>query len=139
MEQLSPAYFSAIATQTGNIAAFLGGFAATYLATLLTLTKPSRIASITIGCAAIAAICFIISVAAATTLVAMLHPEAPAHIADNGVLLPRVLMALPFALGMCALLGSIGASGWLRSRRTGWTTSIAAGIGLVAILPLIVG
>jgi hypothetical protein len=137
METLSPAYFTALATQSGNIAAFLGGFAATYLATLLTLTRPGRVASITIALAAIAAVSFIVTVAATTTLVAALHPEAPRIVATADLTLPRVLMALPFAIGLYALLASIGVSGWLRSRGTGWATSIAAAMGFVATVPLI--
>jgi hypothetical protein len=49
MEPLSPVYLSAIAAQTGGLSAFLGGFAATFLGTLLALNVKGRTGSLAIG------------------------------------------------------------------------------------------
>lgn len=46
MPELSPAYLSDLATQIGALSAFLGGFAATFLGTLLALGLKGRMAGL---------------------------------------------------------------------------------------------
>jgi hypothetical protein len=43
------------------------------------------------------------------------------------------VLTLSFMLGLYALLVSLGLSGWIRSRATGLTTGIVAGIGLLMV------
>jgi hypothetical protein len=138
MEPLAPAYLSALASQIGGLSAFLGGFAATFLATLLTLGHQGRLMTVTIGFAVTSAIAFILAVVAATTLIAILHPDAPRAIAGASAAMAQNFMTLGFGIGTMALLASLGCSGWTRSRQIGWITSIAAGVGALCILLLTV-
>ena len=137
MEPLSPAYLSDIAAQTGGLSAFLGGFAATFLGTLLAMRARGRVGAVAIGCAAISSIAFIVAVVGSTAAVAGLHPEGPRAGATNmgG---PQVVMTLAFLLGLYALLGAIGLSGWTRSRAAGLTTGIAAAIGVLLVTGMVV-
>ena len=96
MEQLSPAYISALASQLAALSAFLGGFAATFLATLLTLGHQSRLMTITIGFAVTSSVSFIVAVVAATMLTAIYHPAAPAFMAAATASQPRTIMSLGF-------------------------------------------
>jgi hypothetical protein len=122
MTELAPDYLAALAAQIGGLSAFLGGFAATFLALFLTLGKGSRAASVAVVGSALASVAFILAVIAATGLTAALHPHAlPGAITT--VQTSRVAMSLSFLVGMAALLVSIGASGWVRSRAMGLTTS----------------
>jgi hypothetical protein len=133
MDKLAPAYLATLATQIGSLSAFLGGFAATYLATFLALGHASRAASWAIGSAAIAAVGFVIAVIASTMLVAATHPEAPVGaiaLADSA----RLAMGLSFMVALVALLVSLGASGWTRSRAMGRLTSGAASVGVVVVV-----
>ncbi len=139
MNELSPVYLSALAVQIGGLSAFLGGFAATFLGTLLALGLKGRTASLSIGFAVTSAVGFIAAVVASTALVALLHPDAPDAVAEASAAGPRAVMALTFLLGLYALLLSLGLSGWSRSRGTGLTTSIAAGIGIVVVTTMLVG
>lgn len=134
METLSPAYLSAIAVQIGGLSAFLGGFAAAFLGTLLALARRDRAGSFSIGFAVTAAVAFIVTVVASTLLVAVLHPEAP-HTAASPMSpsIGRAVMGLSFFVGLLALLGSIALSGWSRSKTTGWVTSVAAAIGVLLV------
>lgn len=133
-ETLSPAYLTALASQIGFLSAFLGGFAATFVATILQAEKPGRVAGWAMGLAAVAATAFVVAAVASTTLVAGSHPEAPASAAlSDGLVRARIVSALGFALGAYLLLGAIGCSGWLRSRAVGWTTTIAAGLAGVFV------
>lgn len=138
MSALSPVYLSAIATQVGGLSAFLGGFAATFLAALLALGGRGRPAFLAIAFAAGSAVAFIVAVVASTALVAVLHPDAPAAVASAQSGGARAIMALAFLLGLYMLLFSLALSGWSRSRGTGWATSIAAGIGLLLVSLMLV-
>jgi len=136
MQQLAPAYLTTLATQIGSLSAFLGGFAATYLATFLVFDQRSRLAALTIGGAAASAVGFIVSVVASTMLIAALHPNAPAGAARSAQG-AQITMSLSFVVALLALLFSLGAGGWTRSRETGWTTSIIAGVGAITVLSLV--
>ncbi len=139
MPELAAGYLSDIATQVGALSAFLGGFAATFLGTLLALGLKGRMASVAIGFASVSAVAFIAAVVASTALVALLHPEAPTAVGDVSSAGPRALMSLAFLVGLYTLLVSLGLSGWTRSRGTGLTTSIAAGLGIVLVTTMLVG
>lgn len=138
MEQLSPAYVAALASQLAALSAFLGGFAATFLATLLTLGHQSRLMTVTIALAVTSAVAFIVTVVAATMLTAVHHPAAPAFMSTVATGWPRAIMSLGFSVGTLSLLASLGCSGWTRSRAIGWTTTVAAVIGAVLIMSMTV-
>ncbi len=137
MQPLVPDYLVALAQQIGTLSAFLGGLSAALLVALLAMQLPKRVAGWTIALAA-AAVSFIVSVVATTLLVTALHPHAPAAVAGVGLLKGRVLTVLPFALGIFLLLGCIGLTGWLRSRRMGQITTIIAALGALLIANLMV-
>lgn len=138
MEPLSPAYLSTLAAQLASLSAFLGGFAATFLATLLTLGHQSRLMTVTISFAVISSVAFIVTVVAATMLTAVLHPEAPRLMATLSASTPQTILTLGFSLGTLSLLASLGCSGWARSRSIGWITTIVALIGAVFIIGMTV-
>ncbi|RYF90386.1 MAG: hypothetical protein EON95_17065, partial [Caulobacteraceae bacterium] len=121
MNSLSPVYLSALAAQLGSLSAFLGGFAATFLGTLLALGGRGRTVSLAIGFAAASSAAFIVCVMASTALISVLHPQAPPAVqaaATGGV---RVLLTLSFVTGLYALLAGLSLSGWARSKGAGWT------------------
>jgi hypothetical protein len=136
MQHLAPAYLTTLATQIGSLSAFLGGFAATYLATFLVFDQRSRLAAMTIAGAVTSAVGFIVSVVASTMLIAALHPDAPVG-AARSVESAQATMALSFLIALFALLFSLGAGGWTRSCAMGWCTSIAAGVGTIIVLSLV--
>lgn len=138
MQSLSPTYVSALATQIAGLSAFLGGFAATFLATMLTLGHRGRLMTVVIGLAVTSAVAFVVSVVAATMLSAVYHPNAPIALRAVSTVLPRTLMSVGFIGGTLALLASLGFSGWTRSRAVGWVTTTAALVGSAAIISLIV-
>jgi hypothetical protein len=138
MEPLPPAYISALASQLAGLSAFLGGFAATFLATLLTLGHHGRLMTITIGFAVLSSVSFIVAVVAATMLTAILHPAAPRIMTTLAAASPQAIMAIGFSAGTLSLLASLGCSGWTRSRSIGWITTIAALVGAIFIVGMTV-
>jgi hypothetical protein len=132
MLPLANSYLSDLAQQVASTSAFLGGFAATILATLLTLQAKGRAASWSIAASAVASVSFVAAVMGSIRLVALTHPEGPtAGVAVSGLV--RTASLLPFILGLFALLVAIGASGFLRSRRMGWGTATLAGVGALMV------
>jgi hypothetical protein len=139
MTQLPADYLLDIARQVAFVSAFLGGFSATFLGTLLYSGSDSRLANWAISSTALSACAFIVAVLALTMLTVGLNPSAPAGVIQEGALRRAQLIGLlSFLLGMYALLFSIGASGWLRSRKLGWTTTcIAVAAALLATLSVV--
>lgn len=139
MQHLSPGYLSAIAAQLGGLSAFLGGFAAAFLVTLLSKGDRSRTTSLSIGFSVSSSVAFIITVMASTGIVAALHPEAPPAIASSlSPLIAQTTLTLAFVVGLYALLLSLAFSGWSRSRGTGVVTSIAACVGMIMVSLMLV-
>jgi len=136
VKELSPVYLSALAAQLGTLSAFLGGFAATFLATLLTLNRRGRLLTVCIGLSVTSAVAFVVTVVAATMVAAVTHPNAPPVVAVSAAGLSRVLMALGFYLGTLSLLGTLGCSGSLHSRGVGRLTALAAAIGALCVLAM---
>ena len=136
MKELSPAYLSALAGQLGTLSAFLGGFAATFLATLLTLTRRDRLLTVCIGLSVTSAVAFIVTVVAATMVTAVNHPDAPTIVTASTAGLSRILMTLGFYLGTLSLLATLGCSGSLHSRGVGRVTAFAASMGALAVIAM---
>ena len=140
MYELAPAYLVELAQQTAFLSAFLGGLAAVLLQMLLPATGHGRLVATAAGFAAAAAVAFIVALSANMMITSVLHPDAPAYVADSrGIPAARIVSAATFLLGLYGLLASLGMSGWIRSRATGLTTSVCAGVGAVLITWLMFG
>lgn len=131
--ELHPEYLTALARQFGFLGAFLGGMSMALFVTLLTLAKPSKVVRWAIGLAAFAAAAFIVTAYMSVGVIANSHPHAPPQMAGNSITAIQVLMSVSFGLGSLALLGSLGVSGWSRSKPLGIVTTIAA---CLAAIPL---
>lgn len=126
---------NAFATQLGSISAFFGGVAVAFLGLLIFANNRSRLMEGTIGAFVTAAVCFIVSALAATIISVGVLPGASRDIANRSYLMTTlVLMNASFVVGIVALLSGIMASGWLRSRTTGYTTTAIGALGLLAVL-----
>ena len=140
MNQIPANYLLEIARQVAFVSAFLGGFAATFLGTLLFAGSGSKLVNWVISSAALSACAFIVAVLALTMLTVALHPNAPIGVVSNLALRrAQTIGFLSFLLGMYTLLFSIGASGWLRSRTLGWSTAAIAFIAGLIVTWCVVG
>jgi hypothetical protein len=134
MPPLAPEYLAEIGRQLAGLSAFLGGFAAAFLGTMLTLSSARRVVGWAAGGAAVAAAAFAVAVVAATSLAIALHPLAPAGAASRraDTAAARGIAGVSFMLGMYALLVTLALSGWVRSRRLGLVTTVAASLAALA-------
>ena len=135
MSQLSAEYLAELARQMGFVSAFLGGVAAAFLGTLLTLRSPRRIVGWTMVCAAAAGVAFVVSVLGSVAWLSLLHPEAPAGArAAAANREAQLLTSVPFMIGVALLMTLVGMAGWIRSRGTGIATTAVAALGAVLAL-----
>ena len=126
------------------LSAFIGGVAATFLATLLMVDPSKRLADWVVGSAALAAGGFIVCVVASVMLTIVLNPDAPNNVnsatsIDTGRIVSMFGFGFGFVFGLIGLLTSIELSGWLRSRKSGITTSSICLISLLLVIWAIVG
>lgn len=123
MTDLSSAYFAELANQLIFISAFLGGFSATILGTLIASENNGKIIKVLIILISISAATFILTVIAMTKIILIHAPDSPLANGEDLVSLPRVIGSLSFLVGMTALLLVISLSGWLKSVKLGIVTS----------------
>ena len=133
MQLPPPDFIAELFRQMAFIGAFLGGFAASFLATLLTEAPDSRVATWTIGAAALSSASFVAATLGATVVAldatrlglrdfaAMSEATSRTQFWSGGL----------FLLGIYGLLLAVGLSGWTRSRAAGWATTAAAVVGAV--------
>lgn len=126
--------------QLGSISAVLGGFAFASAGALLAATedRTGRSASVSIGAAVLSATCFILCALSWT-----LSAVRAISLAGAGDELPSVLLSLHavmsfvFQLGILTLFVSLGASGWVRSRKLGLFTSVAASLAALSAMVVV--
>jgi len=132
---LSNNYILDMSKQIAFLSTFLGGFAATFFATLLGLSSSKRILSWVIGLTVVAACGFIISVVGSISIGLVLHPDAPSDMSSAPFLAAaRYASTGGFLVGVFTLLASIGLGGWVRSRNVGIGASLISLTTLVLIL-----
>lgn len=134
-ETFPPGYLADLYGQISSLAAVLGGFAVASFIVLLTVAPEKRIASWAAGAASFAAG----SLIASTFLSAILSTDAgKRNAASFADLTPSIAPLLTyqgtlFPLGLYALFVALGLCGWIRSKRTGIASTIAALIGAAAV------
>lgn len=132
--ELSLPYLNELATQIIFISAFLGGFSAAILGTLIVSKHHGRILKALILGASFSATTFIVAVFSMTKLSMMTTPGYPFPVTKADTMLPQATGIIAFLLGIIALMVVVGMSGWLQSKRLGIATSIIAALGLFCVM-----
>lgn len=135
----SPESIAALFERTAFVSALLGGFCFTFLAVLLTAPKDSIAAEIAAALAAVSAIGFIVC-AVGWTLAAPHATSAIGLHAGTTQTVSAWLLSLHKLLSMCFIvclfcfMVCIAFSGWIRSRKLGFLTSISALLGSAMVV-----
>jgi hypothetical protein len=135
MTEYPPDYLQYLYEQISSIAAVLGGFSVATLMLLLDAAPNRRIASWAASTSGLAAALLIGVTFLASILAADAMKTSAVTFADlTPSIQPLVgVVSLAFLMGFYMLLASLGMSGWIRSKRTGIATSVAAAIGMILI------
>ncbi|SDK31851.1 hypothetical protein SAMN05421823_102434 [Catalinimonas alkaloidigena] len=139
-------FYAAAYQQLASISAVLGGLAFTAAAALLAtgagMNAPNALnppAKITIVTAVVSAVGLIVAALMWSLMAADLSRLAirPDETAAARITNLNWLPSLAMLLGAVLFFASIGASGWIASRKLGWVTSVAGGLGVVAVVLMI--
>ena len=119
--------------QFAFVSSVLAGFAFTFYGTLLTITAPHRTTNWAALLSVTASICFLIVTLGTTFSAARvsriaLDAELPAELAAQ-----QGPLSMAFLAGILFLLTSFGLGGWIRSRRLGIATTVAAAFGVIGV------
>lgn len=116
------------------IGALLGGFSLTFFGTLLDAGRTHRAVIPTAALALASSSCFLI-VTLGNTFAASVMANDPMRVRLQSSITANIgALSELFLLGILLLLGSFGASGWIRSRKLGWATSAIAVVTLVGVV-----
>lgn len=119
------------------LSAFLGGFSATFLATILTIdpTTSKKIVNWIIIASALAACCFIVCATSSIAVVNGINSIDGENLYESLKTI-RVISILSMLLGVFSLIGCIGMSGWLRGKLVGIVTSSIAVVAVFIVAAL---
>ncbi len=113
-----------LAEQLAFVAAFLGGFSATFLGTLLAIKKTDGPQSKMVVALAVSAAAFIVAVLGFTGMVVYGHPDNLIPYGSYNYM--RLSGIITFSIGIYSLLLAIGLSGYMISKKIGRTTLLIA-------------
>ena len=131
MAEPNTSYVVAVAEQLSFVSAFLGGISATILVTIVVFTSPKKSASWIVSSSAFAACSLLVAVVASWRLTIMLHPDFPMPVNTTVVNVLWNGMLIGYSLGFLSLIVSIGLSGWLRTKKSGFITTAIASIAVI--------
>jgi len=128
--ELKASYVVAVAEQLSFVSAFLGGVSATILFSVIIFSSNKRIVGFLVAMSTLSACSLLVSVIAGWRLIIGLHPDLPFSPDPAKINLLWNSLIAGYGLGVNSLVVSIGLSGWIRSRRMGYVTSVIAGVSI---------
>lgn len=135
MEKISFEYWNELTTQFLLINSLLAGFSITIVATLLVYDSKSKIVNTIFRIATFSVLCFIVAIFANTTLKMMTTTGYPLEFKENKFFTARVVAGVSFLLGIISMISMMSLSGWVKSKKIGWFTTL---IGVVAFIIIMV-
>ena len=130
-QELKASYVVAVAEQISFVSAFLGGVSATILFSVIIFSSDRRSVALLIAASAFSACSLLVSVIAGWRLTIGLHPDLPFTPDPAKINILWNSLIAGYSLGVNSLIVSIGISGWVRSRRSGYITSFIAAIAIL--------
>ena len=118
-------YWNALANQFILISALLSGFSIAIIANLLVSEKNNKLFKSILKAATLSASCFLVTLFAMTSILMITTPGGLLKdVVESDFLIPRVIAAITFILGLLSLSTFIALSGWTKSKNTGIFTTI---------------
>ena len=130
--ELAPGQLAEVYRAFSSICAVLGGFSIAFLVIMVTVAPDRKVASWATGFSIVAVACFL--PAALNTFLASIPATTATSAQDLGADVTGVtgMSALLLVVGVLALLASLGLTGWIRSKRVGVLSTVAATLAALA-------
>jgi hypothetical protein len=120
--------------QFAFVSALLGGFSLAFFGTLLDAGRTHRAVGPTAALALASSSCFLIVTLGNTFAASVMANDEMRQRMEAGISAQMAPLSMLFLLGILLLLAGFGASGWIRSRRLGWATSLIALVTLAGVI-----
>lgn len=137
MNEITFEYWNKLADQIITISSLLGGFSIAVIANLLVSDINTRLSKIIMIVSTLAASFFLVSVFAWTTLLMKTTADYPLEVLENDLILPRIVGAVSFFLGILSLITMISLAGWTKSKKMGKFTTVIGFFSLILILIMV--
>ena len=134
MMELSNEYLNSLAQQLIFISAFLGGFSATILGTLIVSDNRSKYFRIMVVSSALAAMCFVVTLFGMTSIIFQTTDGYPLAVDTPGLVVIRLIAIFTMLIGLISFTVCIASSGWLISKKIGRFTTA---IGVIAFILIV--
>lgn len=127
-------YWNKLADQVIVISSLLGGFSIAVIANFLVSDTNTRLSRSILKAAVLAASFFLVSVFSLTKVLMMTTKGFPIKMKDGDLDIPSLIGSASLFFGIISLFSIIALSGWTKSKKLGWFTSIIGFVSLVVIL-----
>ncbi|WP_026836978.1 hypothetical protein [Gillisia sp. JM1] len=134
MTEITFEYWNKLADQIIMISSLLGGFTIAVIANLLVSEVNTRLFKNIMIVSTLTASFFLISVFAWTNILMMTTIGYPSKVIESDLLLPRIVGAISFFLGIISLITIISLAGWTKSKKMGKYTTAVGIFTLILIL-----
>ncbi|MBK8373195.1 MAG: hypothetical protein IPN97_17655 [Saprospiraceae bacterium] len=121
--------------QLGLISAILGGFAFTFLGALLTIQHEKKVVDFTIVTGVLSALIFFICALGWSFL--STNQISESENLSNLVGSKHKTLSILLLFGIFSLTICLALSGWIRSKKTGFFTTLISVLGLIIILSIL--
>lgn len=129
---MSLEYWNELGKQTLLITSLLSGFSITVVANLLVSDKKDKLTNQILKAATLSAGCFLVSVFAMVNVIMTTTPGGfIKEVSLDDFQAARIIGMLAFIIGLFSLTTMIALSGWTKSKKVGWFTTI---IGILTLL-----
>lgn len=127
-------YWNKLANQVITISSLLGGFSIAIIANILVSKNDTKLVEKILIVSTLAASFFLITIFAMTKLLLMTTVGYPFEFVPEELKFPRFLGSITFFLGILSLVFMISMSGWTKSKKIGWFTTLIGFITFIIIL-----
>lgn len=131
MGNISLEYWNELSSQFLLINSLLAGFSIAIVTTLLVHDYNNRYLKMIFYVSVLAVFSFVISIFANTTIKMMTTQGYPLELKESKFFFARVTTAASFVIGILSIISIISISGWVKSKRTGWFTTV---LGIISLL-----
>ena len=131
MKEMSFSYWNELSSQFMFMSSLMCGFSRAIVITLLIHNSSNRVLNIIFKLSVFSALTFLISIFSTTTIKMMTTEGYPLKFVESKFFTARVISGLSFFVGVLSIIRVMSLSGWVKSKRTGWLTTVLGIVSLV--------
>ena len=137
MDGISLSYWNELSNQLMLISSLMCGFSVAVVVTLLIHNSTNKILGIIFKLAVFSALAFLLSIFSTTTIKMMTTQGYPLKFDEAKFSTTRIIAGFGFLTGILSIISILSLSGWVKTKRTGWLTTILGILSFILFLLVI--